>query len=147
MQVKINGCLLLLVCTAASPLPPIHLLAYSSRFLRRSHTMHCSIYLYRCSFHLPTNNFMRLVLLKEPHRNCLHCCQGFALKGCACTIKYSERLNLPFQNCCWTTGGIRKIQPYHSIHPHTVPWTRHTLPVVQMFCCCHSSFVPDLSNQ
>ena len=34
----------------------------------------CSIYLYRCSFDSPTKNLMRLVLSKELHKNCLHCC-------------------------------------------------------------------------
>ena len=117
----------------------------------------CSIYLYRCSFHSPTKKLMRLVVLKELHRNCLHCCifvplQAFVLKGFAFTIKYSERLNwgackhlsLAFQNVWWTAGGMRQRQhqPYHSVHPHTVPWTRQTLPVVQMFCFCGSSFVP-----
>ena len=34
----------------------------------------CSIYLHRYSFHSPTNNLMRLVLLKELHRICIHCC-------------------------------------------------------------------------
>ena len=34
----------------------------------------CSIHMYHCSFHSPTNNLMRLVSLKELHRKFLHCC-------------------------------------------------------------------------
>ena len=34
----------------------------------------CSICLYRCSFHSPTKGLTRLVLLKELHKNVLHCC-------------------------------------------------------------------------
>ena len=86
-------------CTAAPPLPPVHLLSYWSRFLRRLHTMPCSIYLHRCSFHSPNNKLMRLVLLIELQRNCLPCCMLCSLARdlywrvvFVCTIKYSERL-------------------------------------------------------
>ena len=112
----------------------------------------CSIYLYRCSFHSPTKNLMRLVLSKELHRNCLHCCMlcphvGICTEGlCLHHQRFWKtklrclHLGLIFQNLWWTAGGMRQRQhqPYYSEHPHTVPWTRQTLPVVQMFCCCRT---------
>ena len=61
--------------------------ACKSKRVSGSSCVDCSIYLYRYSSPSPTKNLMRLVLLKELHMNCLHCCmlctlQAFVLKGC-----------------------------------------------------------------
>ncbi len=138
---KQTGACFLLGCTAAPPLPSIHMLSSWSRFLRMLHTMPFSISLHRCSFHSPNNKLMRLVLLIELHRNCLPCCmlfpcQGFVPKGCVCLhhqIFWKSNLRclhlgLVFQNIWWTAGGIRQRQ--HSVHSHTVPLTRQIQPVV-----------------
>ena len=94
--------------------------------------------LYRCSFHQPTKNcYTMLVLLKEQHRNCLHCCMlGPPTRHLYWRVVLSPRFS--DSNIWCTAGGIcqRPHQPYNSVHPLTEPWTRQILPVVQMFCCC-----------
>ena len=111
-------------------------------------TLPCCISLYRCSFHSPTKNLMMLVLLNELLRNFLHCCMlcPFA-KHVYWRVLLAHRFSLSESLMDGWRYTSRQHQPYHSVHPHTVPWTRQTVPVVQMFCCCRSFFVPDPSHQ
>ena len=60
-------------------------------------TCHAALSLYHCSFHSPTQNLTRLVLLNELHRICsiVVCCvplQALVLKGCVCTLVSSFRI-------------------------------------------------------
>ena len=149
MQKQTGVCFFVLrVWTAAPPLPAIHMLSSWSRFLGRLHTMP-SLAAYRCSFHLPTQNLMTLVLLKQLQRNCLHYCMLCPIaRRLFLWVFLSPRFSL--SESLRTAGGIRRQrqhQPYHPVRPHTVPWTRQTLPVVQIVCCFRSSIVPDPSHQ
>ena len=144
---KENECLLLLVWTAARPLPPIHL--HSSW---RLPTMPC-LAAFLC---------IAVVSTRQPrNRLCLSCwrnCSGIFSTGVCCfnpckafcTEGLCLHPGLVFQNLWWTAAGSkcqRQHQPHHSVHPHTVPWTRRTLSVVQICCCYRSSFVPDPFHQ
>ena len=60
-------------------------------------TCHAALSLYHCSFHSPTQNLTRLVLLNELHRifSIVVCCvplQAMVLKGCVCTLVSSFRI-------------------------------------------------------
>ena len=126
MHTQANKCLLLLVWTAAPPLPSIHLLSYGNRFLRRSHTMPC-LAAYRCIVHSPTKNFMRHVLWKELHMNFLHCCMLCPpTRHLYWTVVLAHRFSL--SESLMDDGGIRQRQhqPYHSVHQYAVLWTRQT---------------------
>ena len=102
--------------------------------------MSCSISLYHCIVHSPTKNFMRPVLWKELHGNVLHCCML-----CPPARHFTERLclyiGLVFHNRLWAVVVYVK----DNINPTTLStnmqyYGKDRLPVVQMFCCCRSSF-------
>ena len=87
----------------------------------------CSISLYHCIVHSPTKNCMRPVLLKELHRNFLHCCMLCPpTRHFYWTVVLAHRFIL--SDFLMDGGDIRQIQhqPYHSVHQHTVLWTRQT---------------------
>ena len=60
----------------------------------------CSIILslYHCIVHSPTKNFIRPVVLKELHRNFLHCCMLCPPIPGICTERLCLHIGLFFQN-------------------------------------------------
>ena len=100
----------------------------------------CSIPLYRCSFHWSANHELDEVRLVEGTGivSTADCC--VLLPG-ICTEGLCLHLGLVFdgQLAVYARDNINPATLYTHIQYHGLT----TLPVVQMFCCCRSSSVPD----